>query len=274
MAPLLLCLLLQDCTSWYEPFMGSAAVTLNKCRHKIEVINDLDGWLVHLFKVAANPETAKILLERLLKLPYSESEFVCAKRAYANNFKNVSDPIRQAELVFVLITQSFNSTRQSWRKGISQREYTQLLERNLPEAFRRLQVVHVHNMDALEVIRRIKGNGNAQVLLDPPYRHELRGKGATSVYTHEMDTQRQIQLLELIRDAQCRIILCGYRSEDGHDLYDEYLLPHGWKHYLAAELVKSCQSKSNKDTGKEWIWVNYQLPEIARYFINLSTADW
>jgi len=50
-------------------------------------------------------------------------------------------------------------------------------------------------------------------------------------------------------------------------------LPYGWKHYKLADLVKSCQSSlSVRDVGEEWIWVNYELPDIAKYFINLKTC--
>ncbi len=268
----LLCMVPLACTAWYEPFMGSAAVTLNKSRHEVEVINDLDRGLVKLYSLMADRDTGQELLERLLKLPYSESEFVRAKRAYANGFKNV-DRFKQAELTFVLVTQSFNATRQTWRKGISQREYTHSLEKNLPEVYKRLQGVRVYNMDALALIGRVKDNPRTFLLLDPPYCHELRGRGALSVYAHEMDRRKQISLLELIRDAKCYILLCGYRAKNGHDLYDQYLLPCGWKHYKLADLIKACQTTKVKDVGEEWVWLNYDPPSISKYFINHSSTE-
>lgn len=84
---------------------------------------------------------------------------------------------------------------------------------------------------------------------------------------------KQIKLLNTIKDSQNKIILCGYRDKNGTDLYDEYLLPYGWKHYKIAELVKSCQFKEKKDVAEEWVWTNYPLPDCAKYWIDFSTAD-
>lgn len=263
-----------DITAFYEPFMGSGAVTLNKWRSNLEVLNDLDPDLVRLFKLMADKVKGKILLERLLKLEYSEAEFIRAKRATANGFVNIDDEFRKAELTYVLITQSFNNTRKNFRRGMSQRKYTEDLKFHLPYVYERLQGVRVLNMNAIELVAKIKNNPTAFAFLDPPYREELRGKGATKIYKCEMPYSEQVRLLMTIRDAKCRIMLCGYRSKDGHDLYDEYLLPYGWKHYLLAELVKSCQgSLSKRDIGEEWIWVNYELLDCAKYYINLKTCE-
>lgn len=258
-----------DCTAWYELCCGSGAVTLNKHRSELEVVNDLDPEIYNLFHLMADEEKGKVLLDRLLKLQYSKSEFVKAKRAQRNGFKNV-DEFRMAEMSFTLITQSFNAGRQAWRKDMSQYEYTSTLLSTLPAVYERLQGVRVLNMDCVDVLRRIKNNSKACVLLDVPYRHELRG--AKEIYRCEMPMKKQIELLETIKDSKNKIILCGYRENRGEDVYDKYLLPYGWRHYKIAELVKSCQFKEVKDIGEEWVWVNYTLPEFAKYTIELETA--
>lgn len=265
----LLTLIPYECSAWYELCCGSGVVTLNKAQSNLEVVNDLDREIYNLFHIMADREKGKILLDRLLKLDYSRSEFVRAKRAQQNNFKNV-DEFRMAEMSYVLITQSFNATRQTWRKGTSQREYTRMLQNNLPEVYKRLQGVKVLNMDCVDILKKIKENKNACILLDVPYRQELRG--AKWVYRCEMPESKQLQLLDVIKDSRNKIILCGYREDNGQDLYDRYLLPYGWKHYKIAELVKACQFKEVKDIGEEWVWVNYKLPVFSGYFINHATA--
>lgn len=268
--PYINAILPNDCTAWYELCCGSGAVTLNKHRHGLEVVNDLDPEIYNLFRLMAHTEKGKILLDRLLKLQYSKSEFIRAQRAKANGFKYV-DEYRMAEMSYILISQSFNATRQSWRKGVSQYEYTRDLMYHLPAVYERLQGVKVLNMDCVEVLKRIKERSNACVLLDVPYRQELRG--AKWVYTYEMPMKKQIELLETIRDSKNKIILCGYRTEDGEDLYDKYLLSCGWKHYMLCKLVKSCQFKDVKDVATEWVWVNYQLPEFSKYLISHKSAE-
>lgn len=64
-------------------------------------------------------------------------------------------------------------------------------------------------------------------------------------------------------------MLCGYKAKEGKDLYDIYLLPYGWKCYKLAEVVKACQGK-NKSMAEEFIWVNYELPESAKYVISMK----
>ena len=265
----LLTLIPYSCTAWYELCCGSGAVTLNKARSNLEVINDLDREIYNLFHLMADRVKGEILLDRLLKLQYSQSEFARAKRAQQNNFQYV-DEFRMAEMSYILISQSFNATREVWRKIMSQREYTRSLYASLPEVYERLQGVTVLNMDCIDILKRIKNNVNACVLLDVPYRQELRG--AKWVYRCEMPMDKQLQLMEVIKESRNKIILCGYREENGQDLYDKYLLHHGWKHYKIAELVKSCQFKEVKDIGEEWVWLNYEPPIFSKYYINHATA--
>lgn len=260
-----------DVTAFYEPFMGSGAVTLNKWRDGVEVLNDVDTDITRLFSLMADKEKGKVLIERLLKLEYSQEQFEIAKKATKNKFLNISDEFRKAELTFILITQSFNSTRKNYRRGVSQETYSNDLYFHLPKVYERLQGVIIKNMDGIDLIQDIKDNESTFVFCDPPYRKELRG--AKDVYKCELSSENQVRLLKTIVNSKCKIMLCGYRSGNGSDLYDEYLLPYGWKHYRIAELVKSCQNKKTKDIAEEWIWVNYELPTSAKYFIDLSTSQ-
>ena len=81
-------------------------------------------------------------------------------------------------------------------------------------------------------------------------------------------------MLETIKDADCKIMLCGYADENGDCLYDEYLFPYGWKRYKLADLTQACErveKGKERKAGKEFIWVNYTLPECAEYFIALNS---
>ena len=85
-------------------------------------------------------------------------------------------------------------------------------------------------------------------------------------------SEEQIRLLTTIQSAKCKIMLCGYRSREGEDMYDSYLLPNGWKCYKLTEIVKACQNrKGKKDMAEEFIWVNYELPYHAKFAINMKT---
>lgn len=64
--------------AWVEAFCGSAAITLAKAPAPIEVINDLDGNIINLFRVLRRNPTA---LARAIELtPYARDEFITAGR--------------------------------------------------------------------------------------------------------------------------------------------------------------------------------------------------
>lgn len=260
---------------WYEACMGSAVLTLNGVRHKFEVINDLDPELVTLFRVMADEHKGKILMDELLKIKYSINVFNEALKSKENGFKGI-DEFEIAVKSFILITQSFNSTRKSFRDGITQTEYNNMLRIQLPEVYKRLQGVRVSQENAIQIVEEAKDKESAFVFLDPPYRHNLRSKSAVKEYGHEMDDPEHIKLLEVIKDVKCKIMLCGYREKGGNDLYDKYLLASNlkWRHYKLADLKKSCQNKEVKDIGEEWVWLNYEPPEFSKYFINYSSKNW
>ena len=110
-------------TAFYEACAGSAVVTLNKVRHGIEMVSDLDPDIVHLFTVMADRQLGGQLVDRLLELRYSREAFMEAKRAEVRKFRGMDD-VTKAVMIFILITQSFNNTRETFReKGPTQRAY-------------------------------------------------------------------------------------------------------------------------------------------------------
>ena len=261
--------LMPEHRAYYEPFMGSAAVLLNHARSELEVINDLDPDLVCLMKTMADREKGKELSDRLCKLWYGKEFYEEAMLCQKKHYKGMSD-IDRAVMVYIQITQSFNSTRKSFRKGVSTQDYRAQIQLHIPKVYERMRDVRVLNMNGIDVLERISENDSAFAFVDPPYRKELRGEGAGNVYACELPHREQVRLLKTIREAKCKIMLCGYRAEKGADLYDTYLLPYGWKCYKLADVVKACQTTNKKDIGHEFIWVNYELPEFSKYVISMK----
>lgn len=252
---------------FYEPFMGSAAFTLNHARSKKEVINDLDEDVARLMRIMADRKSGLELTQLLCELPYSKELFQEAKAAKNKKYEGLTE-IEKAVMEYVLITQSFNNTRQSFRKGVSTHKYQKDNRFHLPKVYERLQGVEVLNMDGIELLEQIKDNADAFALVDPPYREELRG--AKRVYACELSKEDHIRLLKTIQQAKCKIILCGYRQSDGVDLYDRYLLPYGWHCYNLKKIVKACQTKEKKDIAEEYVWTNYELPSQAKYVVSMN----
>ena len=245
---------------YIEPFIGSGATLLNRSRSEIEIVNDYDPAIANLYKVMSDKDMGKELLEKMLRLPYDEKLFNMAREHQRENFKSIND-IDKALLTFVLVSQSFNNTRKQFSRGTYNTEsYQRKIRSNLPRIYERLQGVQVDNKDARSIIDEAADNPDVQMYLDPPYLHTLRGEGADKVYFKEMEGMEHIWMLETIKNAKCRILLSGYHA-DKDDLYDDYLLPYGWKSRELIKIVKSSQRKEERDIASEWIWFNYDIPD-------------
>ena len=234
---------------YLEPFVGSGALALNHIRSPVEIINDLDGDIANLFAVMADREKGKELIKRLLNVPYDRKLFNVVREEQKHNFIGYNS-IEKAVLTYIMISQSFNAARSSFSKDgyASSIVYQRDLKNNLYKVYERLENVQIFNVDALDLLPCYVDNEEVFAFLDPPYRHDLRGRNADKVYKCELSDSQQIKLLKIIRTATAKILLCGYKKEKGIDLYDAYLLPYGWKCYKLMDVPKSAQ---NKATTKE-----------------------
>ena len=266
----LLRLIPEGLENWWELFGGSGVVTINKCRHQFEVLNDLDSNVANLLFCMSQKDIGAELKERLYTLEYDSDLFNHARLECNKGFTYMGD-IERAVNEYIVITQSYNSTRKSWRKGVSTENYQQTAKLHLPYVYKRLQGLQVMNKDAIkDIIPNIPDNELNYIYLDPPYRKVLRSEGAGEIYRCELPEEAQRELLAMLQKIKkSKVLLCGYKAVDG-DLYDSYLLPCGWKRYKLAELTKPNDARTK---GIEWIWVNYEFPSSAKYFIDLNTCN-
>ena len=216
-------------------------------------------------------EKGNELIERLSHVAYDRTVFDAAREEQKNNFKGYNS-IEKAVLTYIMISQSFNAARSSFSKGgyASTELYHQDMLDNLPRVYERLEHVKIFNVDALDLLECYVDNEKVFAFLDPPYRHDLRGKNANKIYKCELSEIQQIRLLKIIRNAKAKILLCGYKAEKGIDLYDAYLLPYGWKCYKLMDVPKSAQNKATRDIATEYVWCNYELPIWSGYYISLK----
>lgn len=260
----------KEAEAYYEPCVGSGAVLINKYRHPLEVINDKDENLATLHRVLADREKGKQLMEKLFRQGSRENDFREAKTLLRYNARNLDD-VERARCEFVKISLSFNGLGENYHT-VNQWRYTKDIHYQLPIIYDRYRGVRVHCGCGIEMLRKIVGNKKAFVFLDPPYVHALRGN--TEIYQCEMPMPLQREMLSVIKHAECMIMLCGYVNPRGKNLYDNELFPFGWKRYKLAELAQCCQYRSgqSKDVGEEYIWVNYELPSFARYYISMESC--
>ncbi len=239
--------------AWVEAFCGSAALTLAKNPAPIEVINDLDGQIVNLFKqLRSNPDA---LCRAVALTPYARAEFQCARKSKADK-----DPIEQARKFLVATMMTINgaigasnssgfSFSQSYARGGREARVNRWY--NLPERLakvvERLKSVRVENRDARELLKMFSDRPATLVYLDPPYFITRRQEYAIDA----KDEPFHKELLKICCKARCMILLSGYDS----DLYKRTLSrKKGWERTTLNTNTRDTTGKDHPRT--EVLWKN------------------
>jgi len=157
-----------------EPYAGAAWVLFARPPAPAEVLNDLDGDLINLFRVLQDRTRCRELYRRLRYTLYARAELVRAMDILRNGS---TDPVERAWAYFVARNQSVSgklptgpgnwSRRFTSSSGtVTARWSTRLAL--IPAWRRRLQLVQIDQMDALDVLD-YWDNPAAVFYVDPPY---------------------------------------------------------------------------------------------------------
>lgn len=234
-----------DHHSYLEPYFGGGAVLFEKSPAKIETVNDLDGDVVHFFRVIQNSESRQELIDWLAYTPY-------ARQVYDDSFRMSENDIERAGCFAIRSMQShgFRLTEKcGWKKDVHGREaaYAVRYWNELPDALAvmavRLKSVQIECRPAIELIRAFNYN-NVLMYLDPPYVLSTRGR---KQYQHEMTDDDHEELLAELCSSDAMIMLSGYDC----DLYENYL--HGWNKVQIAARAQGTHRRT------ETLWKNYEL---------------
>lgn len=202
---------------YVEPYCGAASVLLRKPRAYSEVINDLDGEVVNLFRVLRDADAAERLETALRLTPFARTEF---EESYTASL----DPVEQARRTVVRAFMGFGSNAHNKATGF--RANSNLSGTtpahdwaNYPNGVKtltaRLQGVVIENRPAQAIIRQHDAP-DALHYVDPPYVHETRAAGQQSNYRHEMTDDDHRSLAVTLHGLSGMVMLSGYPS----DLYD------------------------------------------------------
>jgi len=91
---------------YVEPFCGSAGVFFNKEPVALEVLNDIDGNIVHFFKTLREKPEKLVSYLQLQPFSYSEHQRIVTK--YYNN-EHAQDPVQRAAEFYLLRYSQFGS---------------------------------------------------------------------------------------------------------------------------------------------------------------------
>lgn len=100
--------------------------------------------------------------------------------------------------------------------------------------------------DGIEFLRSYSFAGGELVYCDPPYLHETRGR--RDLYSHEMTDAQHLELLDVIQQLRCHVIISGYWSR----LYSSVL--KGWD-----TVVFQTTNRAGRRTT-EYLWMNFLPP--------------
>lgn len=236
---------------YVEPYCGAASVLMRKPRSYGEVINDLDGEVVGVFRVLQDPESAALLREKLRVTPFAREEFELS-------YQPAADPLEQARRMIARSFMGFgsaahNSDHRTGFRANSNRSGTTPVQdwMHYPEmltAFtERLRGVVIEHRHAFDVIRQHDGAKTLHYV-DPPYPHATRRFKARltgQVYRHEMTDDDHRELAEVLRSLRGMVVLSGYACP----LYDEELFPD-WQRVTRAHHADGARDRV------EVLWLN------------------
>ena len=244
--------LLPPHSCWVELFCGSAAITLAKVAAPIEIINDIDGNIVNVFKQLRKSPTE--LIRAIELTPYAREEFLQTRN------DNVPQcDMERARRFLVEAMMSINGVLAGNKGGFS---YSNSYSRSgnearvnrwknfpnrLSDVANRLRDVRIENLDAVKLLEKFVNRPATLVYIDPPYLIE-RNSG----YVNDAkESEFHVKLLELCNRAKCMILISGYENP----VYEEFLCStRGWKKEIICTHTTPASGK--KLHREEVVWIN------------------
>lgn len=203
-----------------EAFSGAASVLLHKPKSNVEVLNDLDGEIVNLFRVLREPASVRALSYLLHLTPFAREEFNAA-------YEPSSDAIEQARRTVTRCFMGYGSSASCGNKtgfcvSNSNGEPHQAPRAwgnypdELPNFLKRLRRAIVESRPSTDVLQRFD-SADTLHYVDPPYVHSTRSASNTRNYRHEMNDEQHRELARVLDSLQGMVVLSGYSGA----LYDE-----------------------------------------------------
>jgi DNA adenine methylase len=211
---------------YVEPFAGAASVFFHKPEAQLEVLNDLDGEVVNLFKVLQAPETRDRFLEYVYYTPYSRQTLY---ETYGEASLS-KDPVVRAANYFIRVTMSYAHTFHR-RSGFSTRQELNVVRcsdlvnwaTNLPNLYaasNRLRRTLIENYPAEKIVR-IYDDPLCLIYCDPPY-HGV--EDSRSHYSSNLSEKGHIELAVALHESQSMAIISNYLSDLYIEMYKDWRL--------------------------------------------------
>lgn len=237
-----------------EPFSGAAHLLFCKRLSPVEVINDIESYLVNFFKAIRDTETRQRLIDILDYMPYSRSLW----REIRTNWKQGNipgDPVESSAQWFYLNRTCFSGDQRSGGFAVPS-----ITGRNPVKSFRnaidgldtiaeRIRNVCIENLPYQECIKRYDSK-DTLFYCDPPY------LDTEHYYDNTFGQEDHYKLAEILHGIKGKAMVSHYQN----GLYDE--MYKGWNRYEYQSFKGSC--KSNGEVKPKTVEILYCTFEPSR----------
>lgn len=230
--------------TYCEPFCGAASVMFRKPPAKNEVINDLHGDVVNLFRVLRESRVNLELRRRLELTPYARAEYEQSQAALSGDADGLC-PIERARFTLIRSCMGIGNSLDApsgFRVSVTKNGPITTPWRNmldaLPYYIERIGSVTVENRDYSFILDTYDAH-DTLFYIDPPYISATRATKCG--YRHEWTDADHVALVDRIQTLKGAVFLSGYR----HPLYDVM----GWD-----SIEFKAQSQQGERT--EVLWFN------------------
>lgn len=245
-----------------EPFAGAASVLLAKPPSPDgEIINDLNGDVINLFRVMQNAEQSAELMRKLDWTPYAAAELKLSQEAS-------TDPVERSRRMLIrsfmgIEVAGVKAKKSGLRMGnVTLSTFDQAGKRTfrncardwnnwkdaLPSIRKRLGNVMIYQKDALDFIR-LMDSGECLQYIDPPYHHATR-----SSTRYAVDFDKHAELIKLLLESQSMFVVSGYDSPDYQPLLDAR-----W-----TMVTKESRANMSLERRTECIWISPSASSTSR----------
>lgn len=254
-----------DIDFWFEPFAGSACITIGNPKvHKVEVVNDLNWYIINVFKQLQNNPDAfwnlfKVKYKNLLF--HEEDYFQGLKKELILSGYNIN----KAVSTYLINKHCYNGIIRFNEKGECNSSWCQtvkgrgiLNEEWYAKVLERIKDISFSNYDYKKILNLAKYHDSVRtfVVLDPPYVYKKKGREGGCVTTYngvKFTDEDHLELFRQLEDLSCRWLLTIDKNEFIKELYKDYNI-------IDNKVFWCCsQTPAGRGIKDEYIITNYDI---------------
>lgn len=255
--------MLPEHTHYVEPYAGGLSVLLAKKPSRLETVNDLDGDIVHFWRMLR--ERPEELARYCALTPHSRAERKAAMERPAG-----LDDLERARRIWVCLAQGRTGTLRptGWRFDSADFAHTSMPRRldgyvrRMESVAERIRSVSLECRAGLDMIAAYGKGRRTLMYVDPPYVGDVRERN----YRNEMlSADEHRELAAALHSCAATVVLSGYASM----LYDKEL----YGDWYRVELTTATSQGGVYKGRTEVLWSNRPLRTITLPDVDIFSQE-